>query len=103
MNGTGNGGAGGPDHTDGSSPAAWTMNIELYSGSFEGLQSTAKQILEQVSKAKSFRDFPRGGGGGSGGGIGSGYNVTLKSPVEARIAALRREADDLEAGLIGKR
>jgi hypothetical protein len=76
------------------------MYIKLYSGSFNGLQGIAKEILEIVSKARSFKELPIvGGGGGGGDPIGSGYSVEYKYPDEFRIAQLRKEADELEAKL----
>lgn len=81
-------------------PLAWTLKIELYSGSFEGVKAIAKQTLDRIVSAKSFKELPMGGGGGCGGDpIGSGFSVVCHSPAEARIVALREEADALEKTL----
>lgn len=81
----------------------WTMNIDLRGGSFEDLQYIAKEILNKVIKAKSFKQLPVSGGGGSGHDPNDGfsYSVTYSCPVEERIRQLRKEADELEAQLAG--
>lgn len=80
----------------------WKLKIDLYSGSFAGVQSVAQRALEQVVKAKSVRDLRCIGAGGGGGGdpVGFGYTVTLECPIEEKIAQLRKEADELEATLL---
>lgn len=81
--------------------ATWTMKIELYSGSFDGLKCMAKSAFDKIESAKSVKGLPiaLGGGAGRGDPMGFGYNVTYTCPIEDRIANLRKEADDLEASL----
>lgn len=81
----------------------WRMEISFSACSFSGLQNIAKQILKQVSEAKSFKQLPIAGGGSGGPGTGVSFDVKYTCPDEVRIAALRAEADELERGLTGQK
>lgn len=98
-----NGGCGGPADRTMDHPQAWTMTVELYASSFEFLQSAAKGLLGEIAAAKNYKELPSSAGGGGGGDpVGTGYTVKWRSPIEWRIAQLRKEADELEASLRGK-
>lgn len=75
------------------------MTVELTATSFPSLMGIARQVFGEILAAKSIKNIPRSGGGGSSSGHSISFSVTLITPVEARIAELRREADELEAGL----
>jgi hypothetical protein len=80
-------------------PEAWTLKVEMYAGSFDGLKAVAESALKTIGAAKSFKDYSTAWGGGGGAGVGSGCTITCSSPVEGRIKQLRKEADDLETQL----
>jgi len=75
----------------------WRMTVELNAGSFSALQYAMEQAASHVARAKGFKAAMGGSGWGSGGGPGAGYTIEIECPVEAKIAQLRKEADDLEA------
>jgi hypothetical protein len=72
----------------------WHLSIDIVCRSFEGLQADAKDILKNVTSARTYRDICTMCGADSDGGSRS---VQLESPIEERIKHLRREADELEA------
>lgn len=99
-----NGGAGRPAYSPEDDPRAWAMNVTLYADSFENLQAQAVRLLDQIAKAKNYMQLPTSGGGGGGGdSVMRGFEVKWRSPIEHRVAQLRKEADELEAGLNGKK
>lgn len=76
----------------------WTVNIKIESSSFGELKSLAEDLLQHTVRARTIWDLGCGGVGGVDG-DGYRYQMTVSSPVEARIASLREEADRLEASL----
>jgi hypothetical protein len=73
---------------------AWEIEIACSSNSFEGIKRLVSIVAQHIENAATPNDVPAGGGGGA-----ALYLVTLRSPVAARIAALRAEADRLEREL----
>jgi hypothetical protein len=74
----------------------WNIIVEASGESFERMLAYFAEASARIAKAKSFKDYPFGSSLGSSNGS---FSVTLNSPVEARIKALRDEANALEAEL----
>jgi len=77
----------------------WALKIEFGARNFDNLKVIAGHILKQIASAKSFKELPMSGAYSSGFGTGRfeySYRVECSSPVEAKVAALRAEADAME-------
>ena len=77
----------------------WEMKIEFGARNFENLKIISSHILKQIANAKSFKELPISGRSSSGfspGRFEYSYHVETISPVEAKVAALRAEADAME-------
>ena len=80
--------------------ADWELVIMISGNSYAALKKAAKECLPDIERTKSFKELDMVNGGHSdSGGTEWGYHCQVKSPVEARIVALRQEADALENDL----
>lgn len=71
----------------------WNLVVRLGADTFPHLKEIAKETFSAIDRARNHRELPI---------MGSTNNIMFwsvqcSSPVEQRIADLRREADELEA------
>lgn len=78
----------------------WKLTLNIWGNSYKGMRISAIECLRRIEKSTSFTDLEfLNMGHTDSGGNEWGYNGTATSPVEARIVALREEADRLEADI----